>query len=428
MTDSSEDSTAAMDSRRPEPGVVMVFSMDRAVCRAFPLGAAGIVFGRHCADGVSIDDLRASRRHVDIRVDAGGWVIRDLKSTNGTRVDGAAVTGEITCDHPPVIRFGRTVLVGREDISPFVAPEPMRSGGQVLGPAWRASLAEVEAAAAARSELLLIGENGCGKAVAAAHFHAKGLRASGPFVPVHCAAIPPGMAERLFFGAPKGGPGEPPAAQGYLQAASGGVLFLAEVDKLAPDLLARVLGVGVERAARSAAPDVSFCFGAESGLDAWSSRSAGGANLFQRLTRCVVALPPLRDRREDIPWLAELALEEGTPRVALEADVIEACLLRQWSGNVRELLNEVRRMVQVARSESRDSVRADLLGPDLDTPRDASGLSRRRPITRERVQRALREAPSVSGAAQMLQIHRSHLYRLIRRFGIRLDDYPSLGH
>jgi DNA-binding NtrC family response regulator len=428
MTDRSEDSTVAERSRRSAPGVLMVFSIDRAVCRVFPLGGGGLVFGRHCADGVSIDDLRASRRHLEISVDANGWAVRDLKSTNGTRVDGAPVSGKITCDHPPVIRFGRTVLVSRDDISPFLEPQTMRSGSQVVGPAWRASLGEVEAAAAAGSDLLLVGERGSGKAVAAAHFHAKGPRAAGPFIPVHCAAIPRGMAERLFFGMPKGGPADPQAAQGYLQAASGGVLFLAEVDKLPPDLLARVLGIGAEVPSPAAAPDITYCFGTETDLEPWSSRSVDGADLFQRLTRRVVSLPPLRERREDIPWLADLALEEGTPRIALEADVIEACLLRHWSGNVRELMNEVRRMVQVARSESRDSVRADLLAPDLDTPREGSGVSRRRPVTQEQVQRALREAPSVSGAAQMLRIHRSHLYRLIRRFGIQLDDYPSLGH
>jgi DNA-binding NtrC family response regulator len=236
------------------------------------------------------------------------------------------------------------------------------------------------------------------------------------------------MSERLFFGTPKGGPADPPSAQGYLQAASGGVLFLAEVDKLAPDLLARILGVGAEGASRSPATDVSFCFGTESDLEPWSSRSTDGAELYQRLTRRVLTLPPLRDRREDIPWLADLAVEEGSPRVALEADVVEACLLRQWSGNVRELMNEVRRMVQVARSESRESVRADLLAPDLDATQEVPGVTRRRPITLEQVQRALREAPSVTGAAQMLRIHRSHLYRLIRRFGIQLHEYPSLGH
>jgi transcriptional regulator of acetoin/glycerol metabolism len=409
------------------PGVVVVFSAGRAMSIPFCLDARSLVLGRQCPEDLFIDDLLVSRRHVEIARDATGWLVRDLGSLNGTRVDGRPASGIVSCERPPVVRFGRTVALGVADVSPFFAGLPMRSGQLVLGPKWRASLAEVEAVAGAGSDLLLIGEKGSGKETAAAHFHARGPRATGPLVRVHCAAISHGLAERLFFGTVKGSsPDAPVESKGYVHAAEGGVLLLDEVGELEPELQAKLLGLLETRqtpASGASLPrpvDLTLCFATDGDLASLVASGRFRDDLWRRMNRSAVTLPPLRQRPEEIPWLAELALEGHAPELALEADLVEACVLREWRGNVRELVSEIRRIARVARSESRSTIRSDLLAPDPDAGRES-----RPRVTAEQVERALREAPSVSGAAQMLHIHRSHLYRLIRQFGIDLHAVSS---
>jgi transcriptional regulator of acetoin/glycerol metabolism len=427
MNDPIEPSIASGPPTLPVPGVVIVFSGTRPMCAPFPLHEGSIVLGRRCPDDVFIDDLLASRRHVEIARTSTGWLVRDLGSLNGTRVDGSALSDVVSCARAPVVRFGRTVAIAVADVSPFQAALPMRAGGFVLGPAWRASLAAVEAVAARGRDLLLVGERGSGKEVAAAHFHASGSRAGGPLVPVHCAAIAHGAAERLFFGTARGAlAGASTEAKGYVHAAQGGVLFLQEVGELDLAFQAKLSRLVESRQAPGfgASPgrdvDLAVCFSTERALEPSVAAGTFDGDLLARISTSAVALTPLRERREDIPWLAELALEAMGPDLALGADLVEACVLRDWRGNVRELLSEIRRMARLARAQSRITLRSDLLAPDPNDLRDG-----RQPVTAEQVERALREAPSVSGAAQMLHIHRSHLYRLVRQFGIDLRAVSS---
>jgi transcriptional regulator of acetoin/glycerol metabolism len=425
MNDPTERPIASRPPTPPVPGVVIVFSGTRPMCAPFPLHEGSIVLGRRCPDDVFMDDLLASRRHVEITrtsPTSGGWLVRDLGSLNGTRVDGSAVPDAVSCPQPPVVLFGRTVALAVADVSAFQPALPMRAGRSVVGPRWRASLAEVEAVAARGHDLLLVGERGSGKEVAATHFHAKGPRARGPLVPVHCAAIAHGAAERLFFGTARGAlAGASAEARGYVHAAEGGVLLLHEVGELDRAFQAKLLRLVETRRAPGfgASPgrdvDLTVCFAAERALEPSVAAGTFDGDLLARISRSAVALPPLRERREEIPWLAELALEAMGPDLALGADLVEACVLRDWRGNTRELLAEIRRMARLARAQSRTTLRSDLLAPDPNDARDG-----RPPVTAEQVERALREAPSVSGAAQMLHIHRSHLYRLIRQFGIDL--------
>jgi transcriptional regulator of acetoin/glycerol metabolism len=143
----------------------------------------------------------------------------------------------------------------------------------------------------------------------------------------------------------------------------------------------------------------------------------------------VVALAPLRERVEEIPWLAQLAVEQTASGLAIDAELIEACMLRRWPGNVRELLGEVRRIVRVAQLQSSSgAIGSELFAPHAgDAPEEAAKPSRT-PVSAEQIRRALRDAPSVSAAARSLGIHRSHLYRLIRDFGIERDVESSSAH
>src|SRR6266700_2708143 len=357
-SDTQEDRSTSRRSRRPEPGVVVVFSVDRALCMPFPLDGRPLVLGRDCPEGASLDDARVSRQHAEISLIASGWRIRDLGSRNGTHVNGRPTSGTVVCPQPPVIRVGRSLALAVPDVVPFLGGAPMRVANTVQGPAWRAALDQVAVIARAGADLLIVGENGCGKERAAAHFHASGPRARGPFVPVNCAAIPHGIAERLLFGTVKGAySGASAEAQGYVRAAHGGVLFFDEFGELELEVQAKLLRVIESKetlavgATRSQVVDVTFCLATNRDLLAAVAAGAFRGDLYYRVTRSHVVLPTLRARREEIPWLAQLGAERVAPDLPLAADLVEACLLRPWPGNARELLGEVERVARAARAD-----------------------------------------------------------------------------
>jgi transcriptional regulator of acetoin/glycerol metabolism len=432
--DTLKDSAASSRRPRETPGVVVVFTAGRATSTPFALGGGALVLGRDCARGASIDDARMSREHVEISHGAAGWTVRDLGSLNGTNVDGRTASGPMTSTHPPVVRFGRTVTLAVADIVPFAAELPTRGPDFVVGPTLRAAMEKIAVVGARGTDLLLLGESGCGKEMGAQHFHRTGSRANGPFIAVNCAAIPLGIAERLLFGTVKGAySGASAEAHGYVRSAEGGVLFLDEFGELDLEVQAKllrvietkeILPVGASRGRRI---DVSLCLATNRDLRAAVSGGKFRSDLYYRVTQSEVALPPLRERREEIPWLMQLAVESEAPGLEMDAELVEACMLRPWPGNVRELLGEIRRIAGVARSRS-TSLRSKLLASHAGYPVEGeanSSVVSRTPVTAEAVQQALREATSVAAAAQSLRIHRSHLYRLIRQFGIDMRTVAS---
>jgi DNA-binding NtrC family response regulator len=427
-TDTQEDRSTSRRSRRPEAGVVVVFSVDRAACLPFPLDGRPLVLGRDCQGGASVDDARVSHRHAEVSFGPEGWAVRDLGSRNGTRVDGQQISKPVLCPRPPVVGFGRSVALAVPDILPFLGAAPMRAGEVVQGPAWRATLSEIAAIAQSGTDLLITGESGSGKERAAAHFYNAGPRARGPFISVNCAAIPHGIAERLLFGTVKGAyTGASADAHGYVRAAQGGVLFLDELGELELEVQAKLLRVIETKetlavgASRSHVVDAAFCLATNRNLRAAVAAGTFRNDLYYRVMQSQVTLPPLRERREEIPWLVELAAQRTAPELRLASDVVEACMLRLWPGNLRELLGELQRAARAARARSHRALHADLLSASAGhPPQDAPppGPTERPPATADRIERALREAGTVSAAAKMLHIHRSHLYRLIRQLGI----------
>jgi DNA-binding NtrC family response regulator len=327
-----------------------------------------------------------------------------------------------------VIGFGRSVALAVPDVLPFLNASPMRAADVVQGPALRGAMSEIAAVARSGAGLLITGESGSGKERAAAHFHASGRRARGPFISVNCATIPHGIAERLLFGTVKGAySGAATEAQGYVRAAHGGVLFLDEFGELELDVQAKLLRVIETKetlavgASRSQVVDVAFCLATNRDLRAAVAAGTFRGDLYYRVTQSRVALPPLRERREEVPWIVELAAQRAAPDLPLASDLIEACMVRPWPGNVRELLGAIAGVARAARAQSRRTLHADLLSAEAGHPPDGAPqppAPARPRATVDRIERALREAGSVSAAAKMLDVHRSHLYRLIRQMGI----------
>jgi transcriptional regulator with PAS, ATPase and Fis domain len=409
-------------SARRQPGLVVAFANGSPEC--IPLWLDGpLRLGRQ---KFGIHDACVSREHAEVSIEGGVWTVTDLGSRNGTFVDGRAMTGSRTFGaRPSILRMGHTVAVAVNDICPFCSAPPMISEGHVVGPTLRQALAEVERIAATGDNIVIVGESGSGKEHAARTFHRASPSARGPFVPVNCASIPDALAERLLFGTTKGAyTGATDEALGYVQAAHGGVLFLDEFGELSPELQATLLRVIETRevlplgATRARRVDVRFCFATHRNLREEVAEERFRADLFYRVDSSTVVLPPLRARREEIPWLAKLELERAGSALSLSAEFIESCMLRVWPGNVRELLGHVRRALRSAIAKGSKTIGPHHLDPDagrvVGSPHESG--TRKSPVTREEVAIALREQPNASAAAKRLGIHRSHLYRLLKQF------------
>ncbi len=408
------------------PGVVIVFSCGIATSRALAVGD-GLELGRE-ESGLAGDE-RLSRRHVRIDRVAGQWRIRDLDSRNGTFVDGERIAKSTIEGDAPVVRIGQTILLLVPDVRAIERAPVRVSDSVVLGPAMQALEARIREAADSKDNLLVNGESGTGKEWAARTFH---RRIGGPFVPVNCATIPHGLAERLLLGAQRGAYSGAVDNVGYVRAAEGGVLFLDEVGELEREVQAKLLRILESRevlplgGTKAQPVDVRFCFATHRELRAAVAADEVRADLFYRIEQPSVDLPPLRERREEIPWLAALELERG-PSPSASAAWVEACMLRRWPGNVRELLRHVRRAADLGRSEGATELSARHLHEHAgdaivkpSSPPAEQALPKVADFTSDEVKAALeKHQGNVSAAARGLGVHRTQLRRLIEQFGLK---------
>jgi transcriptional regulator with GAF, ATPase, and Fis domain len=220
------------------------------------------------------------------------------------------------------------------------------------------------------SSLLILGETGVGKERLARAIHYESPRASGPFVPVNCGAIPEGLLESELFGHEQGAfTGALRARRGHFEVAHGGTLFLDEIGELPFPLQVKLLRVledhqiqrlGSERPERV---DVRIIAATNRNLEEEVEKQRFRADLFYRLAVVTLPLPPLRDRPEDIPelvvrYLSHFRRAMGRTVTGVDPDAMQALLRHRWPGNVRELINVLERAVLLARGDT--VTRADL--------------------------------------------------------------------
>jgi DNA-binding NtrC family response regulator len=234
-------------------------------------------------------------------------------------------------------------------------------------PAWLAVVAQLERAAHADVPVLLLGENGTGKEVAARHLHLFGPRASGPFVAVNCAAIPDELIESELFGHERGAfTGATERRIGHFEAAQGGVLFLDEIGDMplaAQAALLRALETRVVTRVGGSTPqavDIAVVAATNADLEAAVAAQTFRMDLYYRLNVVAIRVPPLRERRADIGPLAEHFLERIGRRLGRRAPVLTpAARVRleqhDFPGNVRELRNAIEAAHVFAEGESIDA-------------------------------------------------------------------------
>ena len=214
--------------------------------------------------------------------------------------------------------------------------------------------------AASMAPVLIQGESGTGKELVARAVHGCSHRASGPFVAVNCGAIPENLLEAEFFGARKGAyTGSTQDRLGYFQAAKGGTLFLDEIGDLPLAMQSKLLRAIQERVVRPLgssqedAVDVRIVSATHRQLEAEVESSRFRQDLFYRLNVIVINVPPLRERREDLPALCDALLaricnESGFSVPVLTQRVLEQLQTHQFNGNVRELENTLHRAVALS--------------------------------------------------------------------------------
>lgn len=445
MSGNSTQSESVVESgtaSEPVPGVLVIFSSRAPQYRPVVIPREGVLtLGREDMGGIPVPDEKVSRQHAEVSFAGGQFTVKDLGSRNGTFIDGLKMEGALKAKSGAVVRLAQTVMVLEADLRRFLAGH-VRADDVVIGPTLQHALDRAVVARSTDAHLLVRGESGAGKELVAHRFHDSGTR-RGPFVAVNCAAIPPSMAERLFFGAVKGAYTEAKAdAEGYLAAADGGVVFLdeiAELDLQVQAKLLRALETGEFLPLGASTPRrVSLHVVAASHRDLRAAVAANTfrSDLFYRLSQFEVTLPPLRERKEELPWLMRHALS-GLP-VELHASAVEAALGRPWPGNVRELISETRKAAATAQADEGRVLRAEHFSAQAGRIVEAPAAPLRQAVaavrlagppvpdeadpTREAVTAALEASNhNVSAAARQLQMHRTQLYRVMKRLGLAVQ-------
>jgi Nif-specific regulatory protein len=230
-----------------------------------------------------------------------------------------------------------------------------------VSPAMAEVFSLMEAAAGSVISVLIEGETGTGKELVARAIHRTSSRADGPFIPINCAAIPEGLLESELFGHRRGAfTGAMVDQQGLVKTASGGVLFLDEIGEMPLAMQAKLLRVLQEGEvtpigdARPYKVDVRVISATNRNLEAALAAHTFREDLYYRITAFRIALPPLRQRREDIPLMAAHFLKVATKRHGKRIDgfqpeVVEILAHAEWPGNARQLQNEIERAVALAR-------------------------------------------------------------------------------
>jgi two-component system, NtrC family, nitrogen regulation response regulator NtrX len=306
---------------------------------------------------------------------------------------------------------------------------------------------QIRLMAPTNGRVLIYGESGTGKELIARAIHAESLRRDSVFVELNCAAIPEAHIEAELFGVRHGAfpvpisgtsSGGPAEKRGTLERADGGTLFLDEVGDMSLKTQAKVLSALDEQlftpvgGTQPIRVDVRVIAATNKNLEEEILKGNFREDLFYRLNVVPFSVPPLRERKQDIPplvreFLREFGRQYGRPRMEVSEDALEVMAQHSWPGNVRELKNLVERVLilnpRVLRIErkhlppltQRSSARASEEFSTLQQARDA--------YERDYILKKMEEAKSnVSRAAELLGLERSHLYRKMKALGISVRE------
>jgi transcriptional regulator with PAS, ATPase and Fis domain len=311
-------------------------------------------------------------------------------------------------------------------------PGPFRVIGQ--SPEWRQVLRKAAQVALTDTTVFLQGESGTGKEVVARFIHRASPRKSGPFVAINCAALPEPLLESELFGYERGAfTGAHQSKAGHIELASAGVLFLDEVSEMSRMAQAKLLRVLQERefwrlgGTRPVKANVRVIAASNRELHQAVAEGSFREDLFYRLQVFDIRMPPLRERRGDIPLLIHAFLQEfhrstGCSSAGLTPDALEMLSRYEWPGNVRELHNALERAAILCEGGLITGKHLSLRFTSLVAPQRPSNLS---DVERRTIEQVLREAEgNKSKAARRLGITRTQLYCRLRKHGLEPGRTP----
>ena len=309
------------------------------------------------------------------------------------------------------------------------------------GEAMRRVMAQVERVAASESRVCILGETGTGKELVARTIHEKSTRAAGPFVTLNCAAVPAELIESELFGHEKGSfTGASGRHIGKFEQADQGTIFLDEIGDMPLGMQAKLLRVleegEVERIGgdKAISVNVRVVVATHRDLEARVREEKFRQDLFHRIYVFPLMLPPLRERREDIPALVahfaeQVCAQNGWKPVPFSKEAMEALQAHAWPGNVRELRNMVERLMLLATDGQVDVETVQMALPKSSGSGTTAGVVTGNGPLADRVQSFEREVilaelkrshHNMSMAAKSLGLERSHLYKKAEQLGIDL--------
>jgi transcriptional regulator with GAF, ATPase, and Fis domain len=400
--------------------------------------------GKSSDNDIVLTDDTVSRHHCELLRAPDGIHVRDLESTNGTRVDGTRI-------REAMLGSGQVLKVGEVEISirptqqrMEVLPSDKTFFGGAIGQslAMRTIFGVFERIAPTDATVLLEGETGTGKDVLARAIYQQSPRAKGPFIVVDCGAVSYSLIESELFGHERGAyTGAVSTRQGAFELADNGTVFLDEIGELPLDVQPKLLRVLETKELRKVGGNKTIKTNvrviAATKRDLTREVQAGKfrEDLYFRLAVVPVTVPPLRARREDIPALVTGMLKAAAPTgepLAVSAETMQALMAHDWPGNVRELRNVLERAVYMAQATGSRELGGIALPSGGTSPQDATfhfepGKSYRETrakydaeFERRYVKWLLgRHQGNVSAAAREAKMDRKHLHDIAKKHGLR---------
>jgi DNA-binding NtrC family response regulator len=425
------------------------------VGKVIELAQPTIMIGRTGAD-LNLTDPKVSGLHAELRLQSDGYRVRDLGSTNGTHVRGVRIVDGFIAPGA-TLQIGKSAIVFDpldESVSVPLWHES-RLHGLIGGSAPMRHLFDlINRFAQSDATVLIQGETGSGKEGVADAIHQCSPRRDGPFVVLDCSAIPEQLFEDQIFGHEQGAfTGAGKATVGVFEAAHGGTLFLDEIGELPLDVQSKLLRAVETRKVRRIgstkviASDVRIVAATNRDLATEVNRGTFRSDLFYRLSVAKLAVPSLRERREDLPLLIEHFLRQLTATIGnkdprLPDDFAARAQRHAWPGNVRELRNAVERACLLPNHPTlgfeAPPKKAGTFGEvDIDIPFKVAKQKLVDEFDRKYLEQLLEAHDhNISAAARAAGIERMSIYKMIRRLGLDKtearngddDDEQSTDH
>ncbi len=437
--------------------VVVVEGPDRGL--EYELSTTRMTVGSSPKNEVVLSDPTVSRVHCEIVIDRDRYVIRDLGSTNGTKLNGTPVVEAVLAAGSRVRLGDSELLFEPKKKWERVSVSDQDHFGELYGTSasMRSVFGLLARVGVTDLSCIITGETGTGKELAARALHGLSSRASKPLVVVDCGAISHTLIESELFGHEKGAfTGADRTRPGAFEVADGGTIFLDEVGELPIELQPKLLRVlerrEVRRLGATSVININVRVLAATHRDLVSMVKEGKfrEDLYYRLAEVVAHMPPLRARPGDIPLIAQRILTDhaqssGTPPIQIANDGVALLQSCRWSGNVRELRNVLRRAAALTNTTllTADDLRSAMSsGASINQSWTVENDSTKQidlgealpikdarekwmaPMEKEYLVRLIQRCNGdLNLASEQAGVHRKSLERLFRQHGIQPSDY-----